>query len=43
MSDKPSNHSKAENISVRLLGDIRKMIEETRAGVAATVNAGWND
>lgn len=40
MSDKPSNPSKTTNISVRLLGDIRKMIEETRAGVTATVNAG---
>jgi predicted nuclease of restriction endonuclease-like (RecB) superfamily len=40
MNDKPSTPSKAANISVRLLGDIRKMIEETRAGVAATVNAG---
>ncbi len=32
--------SKVTSISGRLLGDIRKMIEETRAGVAATVNAG---
>lgn len=40
MSDKPSNPSKTANVSVRLLGDIRKMIEEARAGVAATVNAG---
>lgn len=40
MSDKPSTPSKAANISVGLLGDIRKMIEETRADVAATVNAG---
>lgn len=40
MSDKPSTPSRAANISVGLLGDIRKMIEETRADVAATVNAG---
>lgn len=39
MSEKPSNPSLTANVSVRLLGDIRKMIEETRAGVAATVNA----
>lgn len=40
MSDKPSNPSMTANVFVRLLGDIRKMIEETRASVAATVNAG---
>ncbi len=40
MSDKPSSPSKVTSISGRLLGDIQKMIEETRAGVAATVNAG---
>ncbi len=40
MSDKPSSPSKVTSISGRLIGDIRKMIEETRAGVAATVNAG---
>ncbi len=40
MSDKSSNSLKVTSISGRLLGDIRKMIEEKRTGVAATVNAG---
>jgi len=40
MSDKPSTPAKATDVPHQLLGDIRKMIEETRAGVAAAVNAG---
>jgi len=35
-----SNPAKATDVPHQLLGDIRKMIEETRAGVAAAVNAG---
>lgn len=40
MSEKPVNFSDLPAASVQLFGDIRKMIEETRAAVAATVNAG---
>lgn len=39
-NEKPVKPSDTRAASTRLLGDIRKMIEETRAVVAATVNAG---
>jgi predicted nuclease of restriction endonuclease-like (RecB) superfamily len=40
MSNEPIKPVHPPATSARLLGDIRKMIEETRASVAATVNAG---
>jgi hypothetical protein len=40
MSKKPIKAPRLSAASVQLLGDMRKLIEETRAGVAATVNAG---
>ncbi|MDP2643913.1 MAG: PDDEXK nuclease domain-containing protein [Desulfobacterales bacterium] len=40
MSDKPVKPSVLPATTDRLLGDLRKMIEEARAAVAATVNAG---
>ena len=36
----PTESSDLASVSDRLVGDIRSMIEETRAGAAATVNAG---
>jgi len=39
MNDKPSNPSKATDVSGRLPGDIRKMIEETSFDFVAAVNA----
>lgn len=39
-NEKPVKPSDLRTASSRLLGDIRQMIEETRAGVASTVNAG---
>ena len=40
MSKKPIKSPNLPITSARLVGDIRKMIEETRAVVAATVNTG---
>jgi predicted nuclease of restriction endonuclease-like (RecB) superfamily len=40
MSNRPTKHTDLPPASIQLLGDIRKLIEETRAAVAATVNAG---
>lgn len=40
MRGKPVKPSDLPTVSAELAGDIRKMIEETRAAVAATVNAG---
>jgi predicted nuclease of restriction endonuclease-like (RecB) superfamily len=40
MSRRPIKAPKLSAASVQLLGDIRKLIKETRAGVAAAVNAG---
>lgn len=40
MSIKPVKSNSSAAASTRLLGDIRKMIEETRSAVATTVNAG---
>jgi predicted nuclease of restriction endonuclease-like (RecB) superfamily len=40
VNDKPAKSSILSAATDKLLGDIRHMIEETRAGVAATVNAG---
>jgi hypothetical protein len=40
MSEKPRKPSDLAGVPSQLLGDIRKMIEETRTAVAATVNAG---
>jgi hypothetical protein len=40
MSETPKKASELAGVPSRLLGDIRKMIEETRAAVASTVNAG---
>ena len=40
MSKKPVNPSDPHNVSIRLLDDIRHMIEESRAAVSAMVNSG---
>jgi predicted nuclease of restriction endonuclease-like (RecB) superfamily len=40
MSEQPGKPSDLAGISSKLLGDIRQMIEEARAAVAVTVNAG---
>ena len=40
MKEKTKKLSKLTGVPNRLLGDIRKMIEETRSAVAVTVNAG---
>jgi len=40
MSEKPGKTPDLRAASTQLLGDIRQMIEETQAAVAATVNAG---
>jgi hypothetical protein len=40
MSENLPNLYKTKIIPAQLLGDIRQMIEETRAAVASTVNAG---
>jgi len=40
MSEKPMKPSDKALFPDQLLGDIRQMIEEARASVAATVNAG---
>lgn len=39
MTEKPREPSELAGVPGPLLGDIRKMIEETRAAVAAAVNA----
>jgi len=40
MSEKPIKGPEVLTVSNKLLGDIRAMIEKTRAVVAVTVNAG---
>lgn len=40
MSGKPAKSSDLATTSIQLLGDIRRMIEESRSAVAATVNVG---